>query len=100
MRSADDGTLRQPSRRRVSRREPARQAPSRGRCAEPADRTRLAACSAPASLFTERRHLQFANGAAFTTFYYPFTRRNEPRPESNAVDGLELLLRWTYTPTR
>jgi hypothetical protein len=47
-------------------------------------------------LFTERRHFTFAGGSAMTTFYYPHTRRDEPRPESNAVDGLELLLRWTW----
>jgi hypothetical protein len=50
-------------------------------------------------LFTEGRHFGFANGSAITTFYYPFTRINEPRPESNAVDGLELLLRWNFRPT-
>lgn len=47
-------------------------------------------------LFTEGRHFGFANGSAITTFYYPFARLREPRPESNAVDGLELLLRWTF----
>ncbi|MDX6699501.1 MAG: hypothetical protein QOE65_2898 [Solirubrobacteraceae bacterium] len=49
-------------------------------------------------LFTEGRHFGFAQGSAVTTFYYPFTRIGEPRPESNAIDGLELLLRWTFTP--
>ncbi len=51
-------------------------------------------------LSTERRHFAFQTGSAMTTFYYPFTRRGEPRPESNAVDGLELLLRWTWRRTR
>ncbi|MDT7803351.1 MAG: hypothetical protein QOI78_6784 [Actinomycetota bacterium] len=51
-------------------------------------------------LFTEGRHFGFQNGSAITTFYYPFARIGEPRPESNAVDGLELLLRWKFTPGR
>jgi hypothetical protein len=50
-------------------------------------------------LFTEGRHFGFQNGSAMTTFYYPFARIGEPRPESNAVDGLELLLRWNFIPT-
>jgi hypothetical protein len=33
---------------------------------------------------------------ALTTFYYPYTRRREPRPEQNAIDGLEVLFRWTW----
>lgn len=47
-------------------------------------------------LFTEGRHFSFQSGSAITTFYYPHTRRGEPRPESNAIDGFELLLRWTW----
>jgi hypothetical protein len=47
-------------------------------------------------LHTEGRHFSFQSGSAITTFYYPHTRRGEPRPESNAVDGLQLLLRWTW----
>jgi hypothetical protein len=50
-------------------------------------------------LFTEGRHFGFQNGSAMTSFYYPFARIGEPRPESNAVDGLELLLRWNFIPT-
>jgi len=51
-------------------------------------------------LFTEGRHFGFQTGSSLTTFYYPHTRIDEPRPESNSVDGLELLMRWTFRPGR
>ena len=43
---------------------------------------------------------QGSYSGALTTFYYPYTRRREPRPEQNAIDGLELLFRWTWRRRR